>query len=144
MADCRTAQTSHRSVVKMYRACENTVRADVAESTQGFDESFHMYCEEIDWSWRVRESGWEIYTVPSAEVVHYSGESTRQIPAQSMVNLWESRARLYSKHHGRLKRAVAGWMVRSQMSRRARRAGDQQMKAAYEHIVAVWSQNGRG
>ena len=36
------------------------VRADVAESTQGFDESFHMYCEEIDWSWRVRESGWEL------------------------------------------------------------------------------------
>ena len=40
------------------------VRADVAESTHGFDESFHMYCEEIDWSWRVREAGWEIYTVP--------------------------------------------------------------------------------
>ncbi len=37
------------------------VRADVAERTTGFDEAFHMYCEEIDWSWRVRESGWEVY-----------------------------------------------------------------------------------
>lgn len=120
------------------------VRADVAESTQGFDESFHMYCEEIDWSWRVRESGWEIYAVPSAEIVHYSGESTRQIPAQSMVHLWESRAQLFHKHHGRLKRAVASWLVRSQMTKRARRAKDPQMKAAYERIASVWALDGRG
>ena len=57
------------------------VRADVAESTHGFDESFHMFCEEIDWSWRVREAGWDIYAVPSAEVIHYGGESTSQVPA---------------------------------------------------------------
>jgi len=115
------------------------VRADVAESTHGFDESYHMYCEEIDWSWRVRESGWEIYVVPAAEIVHYGGESTRQIPAQSLLNLWTSRAQLYRKHHGRLKRTVAGWLVRSRMRRRARQAKDPQLKAAYEHIVTVWS-----
>ena len=119
------------------------VRADVAESTQGFDESFHMYCEEIDWSWRVRESGWEIYTVPAAEIVHFSGESTRQIPAQSLINLWESRAQLYDKHHGRLRRAVAGWLVRSRMTRRAYHAKDPQLKAAYERIAERWSKNGR-
>jgi GT2 family glycosyltransferase len=115
------------------------VRADVAESTAGFDESFHMYCEEIDWSWRVRESGWEIYVVPAAEIVHYGGESTRQIPAQSLLNLWTSRAQLYRKHHGRLKQAIASWLVRSRMGRRARQAKDPQLKAAYERIVTVWS-----
>lgn len=120
------------------------VRADVAESTAGFDESFHMYCEEIDWSWRVRESGWEIYVVPAAEIVHFGGESTRQIPAQSLLNLWTSRAQLYRKHHGRLKRTVAGWLVRSHMRRRARQANDPQLKAAYEHIVTVWSDGASG
>ena len=80
----------------------------------------------------------------AAEIVHFSGESTRQIPAQSMVNLWESRARLYHKHHGRLRKALAGWLVRSRMSRRANRAKDPAMKAAYEYIAAVWSENGRG
>jgi GT2 family glycosyltransferase len=102
-----------------------------------------MYCEEIDWSWRVRESGWEIYVVPSAEIVHFGGESTRQIPAQSMINLWESRAQLYRKHHGPVRRSVARWLVRSQMSKRARRANDPQLKAAYEHIAAVWAGDGR-
>jgi GT2 family glycosyltransferase len=68
------------------------VRADVAQVTDGFDESYHMYCEEIDWSWRVRAAGWAIYAVPQAEIIHYGGESTKQIPAQSIINLWRSRA----------------------------------------------------
>ncbi len=119
------------------------VRADVAESTHGFDESFHMYCEEIDWSWRVRESGWEIYAVPSAEVTHFGGESTRQIPAESTLNLWESRAQLYHKHHGRLKRKIASWLVRSRMIKRAHQTNDPQMKAVYERIAQTWSQDGR-
>jgi hypothetical protein len=118
------------------------VRASVAESTHGFDESFHMYCEEIDWSWRVREAGWDILVVPSAEIVHYGGESTRQIPAQSMVNLWTSRAQLYAKHHSAPRYALASRLVRRQMSKRAELAQDPDMKAAYEQIVKAWSPNG--
>ncbi|MEZ4515469.1 MAG: glycosyltransferase family 2 protein [Chloroflexota bacterium] len=118
------------------------VRSDVAERTSGFDETFHMYCEEIDWSWRVHKSGWEVYAVPAAEIVHYGGESTRQIPAQSMLNLWKSRAMLYRKHHGRLHMAVASWMVRRRMARRAARTNDPEMKAAYNEIISVWSSNG--
>ena len=82
--------------------------------------------------------------MPSAEVIHFSGESTRQIPAQSLLNLWVSRAQLYHKHHGPLKRKVASWLVRSQMSKRARRTKDPEMKAVYERIVYAWSLDGRG
>lgn len=120
------------------------VRADVAESTQGFDESFHMYCEEIDWSWRMREAGWQIYAVPAAEIVHYGGESTRQIPAQSLVNLWTSRAQLYAKHHGRVRLALASRIVRRKMKKRAETATDAEMREAYERIEAVWASAGRG
>lgn len=119
------------------------VRADVAESTAGFDETFHMYCEEIDWSWRVREAGWEIYTVPEAEIVHYGGESTRQVPAESIVNLWRSRARLYRKHHGPLRLAVAKRLVSNVMTRKARRTNDPDLKRAYAEVASIWSVNGK-
>lgn len=119
------------------------VRADVAESTAGFDESFHMYCEEIDWSWRVREAGWEIYVVPEAEVVHYSGESTKQVPATSIVNLWRSRAQLYRKHHGRMRLAAASRLVSTVMDRRAAKATDPELRRAYEEVATIWSPNGR-
>ena len=118
------------------------VRADVAESTAGFDESFHMFCEEIDWSWRVREAGWDIYAVPAAEIVHYAGESTRQVPDDTVVNLWRSRAKLYRKHHGRLHLAVASRMVRRSMARKAKKTTDPTMRTAYQEVATIWSVNG--
>jgi N-acetylglucosaminyl-diphospho-decaprenol L-rhamnosyltransferase len=114
------------------------VRADVAESTHGFDESFHMYCEEIDWSWRIQAAGWRIYAVPAAEIVHYGGESTRQVPAQSVINLWQSRAQLYREMYGRFKLTIARKMVQFAMRRRAKKATDPQMQQAYETIIQIW------
>lgn len=114
------------------------VRADVAEATKGFDESYHMYCEEIDWAWRIQQAGWDIYTVPSAEIVHYGGESTGQIPAQSFVNLWRSRAQLYRQHNGRIRWAVASRMVRYAMRKKAAKTTNPAMKQAYEEVIKLW------
>ncbi len=118
------------------------VRSDVAESTEGLDESFHMFCEEIDWSWRIREAGWEIYVVPSAEIIHYAGESTSQVPATTVVNLWRSRAKLYRKHHSRLRLSVASRLVQRSMARKAHNAADPEMRSAYQEVVTIWSTNG--
>lgn len=115
------------------------VRAAVIDATKGFDESFHMYCEEIDWAWRVHLAGWKIYSVPAAEIVHYGGESTRQIPAQSLVNLWRSRAQLYEQHHGRIKLGLARRLVRLGMSKKAAKTNDPEMRRAYEEIICIWS-----
>lgn len=114
------------------------VRRDVAEATGGFDEAFHMYCEEIDWSWRIREAGWEIYTVPAAEVVHFGGESTKQIPARSIINLWGSRAQLYQKHYHSWRRRLAVWLASLGLRRRAAATRDRSLKEAYEHAAALW------
>lgn len=114
------------------------VRSDVAEATNGFDESYHMYCEEIDWCWRIKQAGWDIYTVPAAEVVHYGGESTKQIPAQSVINLWRSRAQLYRQHHGRFKQSTAAWLVKKAMSRRAQQEANPALRRAYEQVIDIW------
>lgn len=142
----RRMYSSHRDPFQIDHPLGATmmVRADVAESTAGFDESFHMYCEEIDWSWRVREAGWEIYVVPSAEIVHYGGESTRQVPATSIVDLWRSRAKLYRKHHGRLQLAIASRLVKSAMKRKAQGTVDPELRQAYEQVASIWSPNGSG
>ncbi|MBK9050246.1 MAG: hypothetical protein IPL78_04765 [Chloroflexi bacterium] len=114
------------------------VRRDVAESTGGFDEAFHMYCEEIDWSWRIHEAGWAIYTVPAAEIVHFGGESTKQIPARSIINLWGSRAQLYRKHYGPLKQRLAARLAALGLRRNAAATLDPSLKEAYEHAAALW------
>lgn len=114
------------------------VRRDVAEATGGFDESYHMYCEEIDWCWRIREAGWTIYAVPQSEIVHYAGESTRQVPAQSIINLWQSRMQLYRRHHNPTTVTLASKLVRMGMHRKAKAARNPDIQQAYLKAAALW------
>ena len=59
------------------------LRREVIEQTGMFDEQFFMYCEEIDWAWRIHEAGWQVWCVPAAQVTHLGGQSTASgAPAQ--------------------------------------------------------------
>lgn len=69
------------------------------EDVGTLDESFFMYCEEIDWCLRAKQRGWQIYQIPSARVVHHVAQSTRQFREEMFVELHRSRYRLFRKHY---------------------------------------------
>ena len=48
------------------------------EEIGGFDEDFFMYGEDIDLSWRIKETGHSIIYYPLTNIVHYKGESTKK------------------------------------------------------------------
>jgi N-acetylglucosaminyl-diphospho-decaprenol L-rhamnosyltransferase len=100
------------------------VRADAIRWVGLMDDDFYMYCEEIDWAWRIKEAGWKIYCVPQAEIVHHAGQSTKQVKPEMIVALWTSRLRLYRKHYPAWKQAVARWLVRRKMRQEIRLADD--------------------
>ncbi len=74
------------------------VRAEAVRQVGGLDSGYFMYCEEMDWALTMRRTGWKICAVPSAHVVHYEGQSSRQVRWPSFVQLWRSRFRFYRKH----------------------------------------------
>ena len=41
------------------------------------DESYFMYGEDIDFSWRIKLAGFQNYYLPTARIIHYKGESTK-------------------------------------------------------------------
>lgn len=94
------------------------LRQEVIDQTGLFDERYFMYCEEIDWSKRIRQAGWEIYCVPAAHVVHLAGQSTGQTRPQSIVNLWRSRFLFFDTYERPIKRALARKIVRLGMQRK--------------------------
>ena len=94
------------------------LRREVIQQTGLFDETYFMYCEEIDWSIRIRRAGWEIYCVPAAHVTHLSGQSTRQARPESIVNLWRSRIKLFEAHYPPFKLALARQIIRLGMRRK--------------------------
>ncbi len=42
------------------------------------DESYFMYGEDIDLSWRLLQGGWENHFFASTSIIHYKGESTKK------------------------------------------------------------------
>jgi N-acetylglucosaminyl-diphospho-decaprenol L-rhamnosyltransferase len=123
------------------------IRREAIEQSGLFDEKFFMYCEEIDWSARIRDCGWEIYTVPTARITHLEGKSTRQIRPTSIVNLWTSRLLLYSKHYSRLKLLIARLLVRLGMGLQMRRVqrdstlsaeAQDALIAAYRTVIGLY------
>ncbi len=107
------------------------LRCEVVAQTSGFDEAFFMYCEEIDWAWRMRAAGWQVYCVPAAHVTHLSGQSTGQARPRSLINLWTSRLRLFDKHYPAWKRWIARRLVAVGMTRKAAQTRDPALRDAY-------------
>ena len=128
------------------------VRAEAIVETGLFDETFTMYCEEIDWQWRLARAGWERWVVPAAQVVHFGGQSTRQAAAQSLLQLWASRRRLYQRYHGPVVNAIAAPLVRlgmrqriranHRLSARGRLPADEraEFNLALTEIIHIWQQ----
>jgi len=98
------------------------VRAEAIAEVGWLDEGFWMYCEEIDWCWRMRKAGWQAYCVPTARVVHHAGKSSEQVRATTFIALWRSRLRLYDKHYPEWKRLLAYKLVRTGMRRNIHQA----------------------
>ena len=54
------------------------MRKSVLDETGYLDESFFMYGEDIDLSYRIIKKGYKNYYFPKAKIIHYKGESTKK------------------------------------------------------------------
>jgi GT2 family glycosyltransferase len=52
------------------------VRRKMIDAVGGFDERFHMYGEDVEWSMRIVRGGWWMVFEPEATVLHHQGKST--------------------------------------------------------------------
>lgn len=77
------------------------VKKEVLEHVGFLDEDYFIYCEEIDLCVRIQRAGWPLYWVPQAEVVHFGGQSTQQVPTEMFLNLYHSNIKYFRKHYGR-------------------------------------------
>lgn len=54
------------------------IRKETLEKTGYLDESFFMYGEDIDLSYRITRAGYRNYYFPGTTIIHYKGESTKK------------------------------------------------------------------
>jgi N-acetylglucosaminyl-diphospho-decaprenol L-rhamnosyltransferase len=73
------------------------VRREACDAVGLFDESFFLFSEETDWFYRFHHSGWAIWFVPDAEVVHVGGATHG---GRMFTENVRGHVRFFAKHHG--------------------------------------------
>ena len=76
------------------------VRREVLVQIEGFDEGYFMYSEELDLCRRIKEAGWQIVYLPTAQIIHHEGKSSGQVVAARHIRFQTSKVRYFRKFHG--------------------------------------------
>lgn len=82
-------------------------RRQAIEEVGLLDTSFFMNSEEVDWCFRMRQRGWEVWYTPDVEVVHFGGGSADRRSAAQRMRSFEGKVRFLRKHHGALAAQLA-------------------------------------
>lgn len=92
------------------------VRREVIETVGLLDEAYFMYGEDIDWAYRIKEAGWQIWFNPNVKVLHkkkQSGRShvnrERRIKTQTLFITYNKL--FYAKHYEKKYPKIVTWLV---------------------------------
>jgi len=74
------------------------MRKTVLDQIGLLDETFFMYGEDIDLSYRITKAGYKNYYFPDTQIIHYKGESTKRSSLNYVVIFYKAMA-IFSKKH---------------------------------------------
>ena len=76
------------------------LKKSVYKEVNGFDESYFMYGEDIDLSYKILNCGYQNYYYANTQVIHYKGESTEK----DVINLkyFHNAMKIFYKKHFKL------------------------------------------
>jgi GT2 family glycosyltransferase len=75
------------------------IKKTILEQVGMLDEGFFMLFEEVDWCYRVKKAGWEIWFTPRAQVVHHYGQSIKQVKVRMILSSHRGLYRFWHKHY---------------------------------------------
>ncbi len=75
------------------------------------DESFFMYGEDIDLSYRITLGGYENWYLPEARIIHYKGESTKKSSVNYVFVFYNAMAIFAQKHFTRRRTNLFGLLI---------------------------------
>lgn len=76
------------------------LRRDFLREAGLFDETFYMYCEDVDMGMRAKEFGWKVMYCPYARILHRIGGSSDKKVVPMLVKFHLSHYLFFKKHWG--------------------------------------------
>lgn len=87
------------------------IKRDVLEKVGLFDERFFMYCEDIDLCRRIQMAGFKIYYMPTTQIIHYKGESTKKDHLDYVMTFNRSLYQFFQKYYASGSLFLFRWLV---------------------------------
>lgn len=72
----------------------------ILDKTGAFDESFFMYGEDIDLSYRIQKAGFNNYYFAESAIIHFKGESTKKGSLNYVKSFYSAMRIFVKKHYG--------------------------------------------
>jgi GT2 family glycosyltransferase len=93
-------ETQPHRVETIKGACFIVRRTALDASAPLLDEQYFMYTEEVDLCYRLAQTGWKLYWIPQARVIHFGEASSKQAYDAMYVQLYRSKVQFYRKFGG--------------------------------------------
>ncbi len=77
------------------------IKKEVLDKVGVLDESFFMYGEDIDLSYRIIKAGFDNYYFAETTIIHYKGESTKKHSINYVKIFYQAMAKFAAKHFSR-------------------------------------------
>lgn len=100
------------------------VRREAGEQVGWWDEDYFFYGEDLDFCYKLKETGWKVYYVPTVSILHYKGvsggikEISKDITKADMETKkrvtkarFDAMRKFYKKHYIKKYPSLVTWLV---------------------------------
>ncbi len=88
--------------VDVATGCYMLVRREAIDQVGVMDERFFIYADETDWCYRFKKNGWKIMFTPEIQIIHYGGQTTKQMTKEFRLQLQGSGLIFMKLHRNKL------------------------------------------
>ena len=132
--------TSKPLKVGYIQGADLMMRTSLFQRLEGFSDEFFMYYEETDLCRRIHKEGFDVTSIPQAEIIHY--ESASFDNPEAIVRKWSmvynSRQIYLHRSHSKLRRCIADLCCELFLLSRSRLIQHQAKKASYRMRLQVF------
>lgn len=76
------------------------IKKEVLEEVGSFDDTFFMYGEDVDLSFRIQKAGYKNYYFAGSNIIHFKGESTKKGSMNYVRMFYNAMSIFVRKHYG--------------------------------------------
>jgi GT2 family glycosyltransferase len=87
------------------------IRKKVLDEIGLLDETFFMYGEDIDLSYRIIKADYKNYYLPDTKIIHYKGESTKKGTVNYVIVFYKAMQIFVKKHFTNKKSFLLTWIL---------------------------------